>query len=127
MRLLDTDLLIDVGRGFLPAVQWLQALPEAPQIPGVVSMELIAGCQNKAEVRRIQALVAPYAAVWPTEADCRRALADFTQFHLSDNLGLTDALIAATAVGRGATLCTFNVRHFRVVPGLTLEQPYLRP
>ncbi len=127
MRLLDTDVLIDVGRGYLPAIQWLESLPDVPQIPGIVSMELIAGGQNKAEVRRIQALIAPYVAVWPTEADCRRVLADFTQYHLSDNLGLTDALIAATAVGRNATLCTFNVKHFRVVPGFTLEQPYTRP
>jgi predicted nucleic acid-binding protein len=59
-------------------------------------------------------------------ADCVRALADFTAFHLSHRLGLLDALIGACAVGRAATLCTFNVKHYRVISGLTTEQPYPR-
>ncbi|MDB9305130.1 MULTISPECIES: hypothetical protein [Cyanophyceae] len=53
-------------------------------------------------------------------------MSDFTTYHLSDNLGLLDALIAACAVGRSATLCTFNVKHYRVIPGLVMEQPYTR-
>jgi len=38
-------------------------------------------------------------------------------------VGLIDALIAACAVGRNATLCTFNVKHYQIIPGLSLEQP----
>jgi predicted nucleic acid-binding protein len=37
-----------------------------------------------------------------------------------------DALIAACAIGLSATLCTFNVKHYRVVPGLVMIQPYTR-
>jgi predicted nucleic acid-binding protein len=47
-------------------------------------------------------------------------------YHLSHNLGLLDTLIAACAIGRSATLCTFNVKHYRVVPGLLTAQPYPR-
>ncbi|WP_238993732.1 hypothetical protein [Calothrix sp. PCC 6303] len=61
-----------------------------------------------------------------TEADCERALSDFTTYHLSNSLGLIDALIAACAVGRNLTLCTFNVKHYRVVPNLVTAQPYAR-
>jgi hypothetical protein len=64
--------------------------------------------------------------VWPGAADCDRALANYIAFHLSHNLGLLDALIAACAVGRAATLCTSNVEHYRVVAGLVTEQPYPR-
>jgi predicted nucleic acid-binding protein len=49
-----------------------------------------------------------------------------TIFYLSHRLGLLDALIGACAVGRAATLCTFNVKHYRVIAGLTTEQPYPR-
>jgi len=35
-------------------------------------------------------------------------------------------LIAATALGLGATLCTFNVKHYRNIAGLAVEQPYAR-
>jgi predicted nucleic acid-binding protein len=47
-------------------------------------------------------------------------LSDFTAYHLSHKVGLIDALIAACAVGRNATLCTFNVKHYRIIPDLNL-------
>lgn len=54
------------------------------------------------------------------------ALSNFTSYHLSHNLGLIDSLIAACAIGLPAVLCTFNVKHYRVVPGLQIQQPYVR-
>lgn len=50
----------------------------------------------------------------------------FTAYHLSHRLGLIDALIAATAIGSPAILCTFNVKHYQIVPGLQMHQPYIR-
>lgn len=64
--------------------------------------------------------------VYLTETDCANALSDFTAYHLSHSVGLIDALIAACAVGRNATLCTFNVKHYRAIPNLVIEQPYSR-
>jgi len=97
-----------------------------PSVPGLVAMELIKDAQNLQQVQRALKLVAPLPVVWPTETDCNQALSHFTAYHLSDNLGLIDSLIAACAVGLSATLCTFNVKHFRVVAGLATEQPYTR-
>jgi predicted nucleic acid-binding protein len=71
-------------------------------------------------------LVGPLPVVWPSEADCQRALTYFTSFHLTQGLGLIDSLIAACAVGQSATLCTFNVKHYRMIPGLVTAQPYVR-
>jgi hypothetical protein len=126
MYLLDTDILIDIQRGHTPAIAWFASLSEIPSIPGFVAMELIQDAQNKQKVRKALQLVAPLPVVWPTETDCARALSDFTVYHLSNNVGLIDALIAACAVGRNATLCTFNVKHYRVIPELNIEQPYSR-
>jgi predicted nucleic acid-binding protein len=89
-------------------------------------MELIQDAQNARQVRKALRLVAPLPVVWPTPVDCEKALADFTAFHLSHGLGLLDALIGACAVGLSAELCTFNVKHYRVVPGLVTTQPYTR-
>jgi hypothetical protein len=36
-------------------------------------------------------------------------------------------LIGECAVGLSATLCTFNVKHYSVIPGLSIEQPYAKP
>ena len=64
--------------------------------------------------------------VWPTAADCQRARTDCMAYPLSPSLGLLDALIAACVISLSATLCTFNVKHYRVVPGLVMVQPYTR-
>ncbi len=126
MYLLDTDILIDIQRSHAPAVAWLSSLTDLPSVPGFVVMELVQDAQNAQHVRRALKLVAPLSIVWPTETDCSRALADFTAYHLSHGLGLLDALIAACAIGLSAELCTFNVKHYRVIPGLTVAQPYTR-
>jgi predicted nucleic acid-binding protein len=126
MYLLDTDVLIDIQRGHAPAITWFASLPELPSVPGFVVMELIQDSQNKQQLSNTLKLVAPLPVVWATEADLIRALSDFTTYHLSHSLGLLDALIAACAVGEAATLCTFNVKHYRVVPGLVMAQPYIR-
>jgi predicted nucleic acid-binding protein len=124
--LLDTDVLIDVQRGHPPAVTWFSTITQPLAVPGFVVMELIQAARNTREVQDARKQVAGIPIVWPTQADCSRALADFTTLHLSHSPGLLDALIAATAVGRSATLCTFNVKHYRAVPGLTIAQPYKR-
>lgn len=126
MLLLDSDVLIDVQRGYAPAVTWFSGLSELPSIPGFVVMELIQDASNSQQVRQALKLVAPLPIVWPTEADCARALSDFTAYHLSHRLGLLDSLIAACAIGQSATLCTFNAKHYRPVSGLVMSQPYGR-
>ena len=108
MDLVDTDVLIDVQRGHPPALAWFAGLTDLPAVPGFVVMELVQDARNGREVRQALKLVAPLPVVWPTEADCARALSDFTTYHLSHGLGLLDALIAACAVGLSATLYTFN-------------------
>jgi predicted nucleic acid-binding protein len=126
MYLLDTDVLIDIQRGYTPAIDWFSSLAEVPSVPGFVVMELVQDSQNVQQVRKALQLVAPLPMIWATETDYARALSDFTAYHLSNSLGLLDALIAACAVGRGLTLCTFNVKHYRGVPNLLLAQPYAR-
>lgn len=126
MLVLDTDVLIDIQRGHAPAVAWFSGLGELPSVPGLVVMELVQDSRNSHELRQALKLVAPFPVVWPTESDCERALSAFTAYNLSHSLGLLDSLIAACTIGRSATLCTFNTKHFRAVPGLSLTQPYSR-
>lgn len=126
MRLLDTDILIDIQRGHPPAIEWFAQLDVLPSVPGFVVMELIQAADRKARVGSALKLVSPLPVLWPSEKHCERALADFRAFHLSHGFGLLDSLIASCAVGYSATLLTFNVKHYRVVPGLSTEQPYGR-
>jgi predicted nucleic acid-binding protein len=127
MILLDTDVMVDVLRGHEPAKQWLAALQEQEVgVPGLVAMELIQGCQNAKEQRQLERELGVYEFYWPDSQDCDRALASFASHHLSDNIGLLDALIAETVIGLGAELATFNVKHYRVLKSLKSVQPYQR-
>ena len=124
MLLLDTDVMIDIQRGFPPATAWLNSLVEVPSVPGYVAMELYQAARDRQQVQVAARLLTPFPIVWPSGQNCDRGAKDFFDHHLSHGLGLLDALIAACARGLSATLCTFNVKHFRVVPGLTTLQPY---
>ena len=46
------------------------------------------------------------------------------RFYLSHDLLIPDALIAATALDYGGSVYTKNVRHFLMIPGLTVVRPY---
>jgi predicted nucleic acid-binding protein len=124
--LLDTDVLIDIQRGHTPALGWFANLDELPLVSGLTVMELVQDAPSAQHIRKALKLVSPFPIVWPTETECSRALADFVAYHLSHGLGLLDALIAACAIGRSATIYTFNVKHYAAVPGLVAEQPYSR-
>lgn len=125
MILLDTDVMVDVLRGYEPSKEWLEFTQEVG-VPGLVVMELLQGCQNAKEQRQLEKSLSNYQLYWPSEEDCSRALASFSSHHLSDNIGLLDALIAETTIGVDAELATFNVKHYRVLKGLKTIQPYKR-
>lgn len=127
MLLLDTDIIIEILRKSPPALVFLQSLGTTEiGLPGLVVMELIQGCRNSVEQRDMQNIINPYDVFWPTELDCQRAQSDFATYYLSDNIGILDALIGHTAVGLNVALATFNLRHYRVINGLQLLQPYTR-
>ena len=124
MIFLDTDVLVDLLRGYPPALEWLQSLEEAPALPGYAVLEAMAGCQNKRAMISLQEKLEPFLVMWASEEDGQRALETFMQAHLSHHIGILDVLIGECAVGQEATLCTFNVRHYRSVPDIKLLQPY---
>lgn len=127
MRLLDTDILIDLLRGLPQAASWLGSLPDAPEVPGFAVLELLQGCRNLQEARRVDRLASLFTVVWPTTADCSRALSSFARLRLAAGIGVLDVLIGECAIGLNATLCTFNTRHFQAMVALATEQPYARP
>lgn len=122
--LLDTDVMIDFLRGYAPAVAWLTGYTMPVAIPGLVAMELLQGCRNRAEQQRVERELARFALYWPTLADCQRAYRDFAAFRLSTSLSVLDSLIGHTAFRLNEPLATFNVKHYATIAGLQLVQPY---
>ena len=126
MLLLDADILIDVERRHPPALDWFSKLTEVPSVPGFVVMELLQDAADSQQLAKTLKLLAPLPVVWPSKSDCERALSLLKAFRLSHRIGLLDSLIASTALGRSATLCTFNRKHYQMIQGLHLQEPYTR-
>jgi predicted nucleic acid-binding protein len=125
MILLDTDVMVDVLRGYEPAIAWLTNISDSEiGIPGLVAMELIQGSQNAREQKRLEKALNVYPMFWAEPQDCDRALKSFAAHHLSHKIGLIDALIAETAISVDATLATYNVKHYSVIKELKTTQPY---
>lgn len=73
MLLLDTDVMVDVIRGYPDAVEWMSSLTEeVPALPGLVVLELMDGCRSKMEMKRLLKRVEPFLIYWPTDNDCDR-------------------------------------------------------
>jgi hypothetical protein len=124
---LDTDVLIDCLRGLPPALDWLTgAASETFQVPGIVAMELVVGCRDRADLERTQRFLEGFDVVWPEAGDFVQAYELLAEHHLASNLGIPDCLIAAMALSRSVRLYTFNLRHFSVVPSLDAQVPYAR-
>jgi len=126
MLVLDTDIMVDIQRGFAPAIEWLRTLPETPAITVITLLELLYGCRDKQEQQTVERVAARMPVLYLDEPACQRAVDYFSQFHLSHGLGILDALIAAIVTTRGLTLCSFNEKHYRMIPELRLIKPYAR-
>ena len=124
---LDTDVLIDCLRGTSYAQQWLENHAASTFfVPGVVAMELVMGCRNQAELRRIEQFLANFPLLWPQATEFVQAYQLLSQYRLSHGIGISDCLIAAMALSHSARLYTFNLKHFAIIPNLDVQRPYER-
>jgi predicted nucleic acid-binding protein len=124
--LTDTDILIDAARGRPDAVGFLSAQRAGTgvSISIISSMELVAGCRDAAELRQIQRFLRQVASLPVSTSISQSAYQLMEAYSLSHGLQIPDALIAATALENGLVLFTKNVRHFQMIPGLTVNRPY---
>lgn len=125
MVLVDTDIMIDFLRGYPPALIFLESLGESEiYIFGFVVMELIQGYRNKSEQKKLEQELMDYQKIWPSPETCEEGLTVFSRFHLSQGLGIIDALIGQLAVALNLPLHTFNQKHYAMIPHLKTIQPY---
>ncbi len=125
MKLLDTDIMIDLLRGYPPAITWLESVGEEEIVlPGLVVMEAMQGCKNKRELKKLFKKLEAYDIYWPSLSACTACLEVFGAAYLSHRLSIPDALIGHMAVDMGLPLYSFNEKHFAAIPNLETIQPY---
>jgi predicted nucleic acid-binding protein len=123
--ILDTDILVLLEKENPAALLGFTSLTEPPYAAGFAALELLNGSENSADRRRIETFLADFSLLWSGEAALDQAALDYGTLRLAHGIGVLDMVIAVTAISHGQELVTFNVKHFRAVPGLVTVQPYV--
>lgn len=126
LGLIDTDILIDATHKLPDALSVLaaQLVVGGIKISIVSSMELIQGSRNSSELNQIQQFLRQVSVIPINVPTSQTAKELMEQFFLSHGLVIPDALIAATTLENDLTLYSKNIRHYKVIPNLSVVRPY---
>ena len=125
--IVDTDIIIDVGRGIPEAVNCLQELKSTSRlaISIVTQMELIVGCANKSELRTLEKFLQQFDVITIDPPISDKAVDLLRLYRLSHGLLIADGLIAATAIIWNYPFISKNQRDYRFIQSLNLlPYPY---
>ena len=122
---LDTDIFIDMLRGFEKAEKYFEELNREDNIvyySAVTEVELISGKEcNKIEKRaEIIKILSQFSKI-PVDNRIAIKAGDFRREY---GTAFTDAVIAATAFAMKATLITRNVDDYKKIKEINLKVPY---
>ena len=120
--LIDTDVLIDYLRDRAEAVSYLEGLTESLLVSVITVAELYAGVREGTERTKLDEFVRAFEIVSVDREVAVRGGLYRRDYMKSHNVGLADALIAATAESRQAALVTLNGKHFPMLANVVV--PY---
>lgn len=120
--LLDTDVLIDYLRDKPEAVSYIENLKEELLLSVITIAELHAGIRDETEHSAIESFLKAFQSVSLTNEIAILGGSIRRQYGKTHGTGLADALIAATAINKQATLITLNIKHFSMLDNVLL--PY---
>jgi len=120
--IVDTDILIDAGRGVSEAIACLQDIERNSSLAAsvVTQMELFIGCRNKTELIGVEKFLQRFQLLKLTEPISDVVVDLLRQYRLSHGLLIPDALIAATALVFDTPFISKNQRDYRYIAGLNL-------
>lgn len=127
MKLLDTDILIDLFHGNRAARSFIEkqnAQGEQLAVSVITLVEML-GNMRPGEEGVTAAILHQFTVVEIDEAIARQAARFLRTYRNNPRIDLSDAIIAATAFLRGADIVTRNTRHYPMPEVLVIE-PYQR-
>jgi predicted nucleic acid-binding protein len=123
--IIDTSIFIDYLRRFTSAQNWLEgAATQRFAITPIVWMKTVQGANNKIEFDRALQILNQFAIEHPKPEDNQWAMRQLARFQLSHKIGFQDVMIASVAIGLNIPIFTNNVRHYSLLPGVTVQRPY---
>ena len=120
--IVDTDILVDVGRKVKEVVGRLDKEEQASVlgISAITQMELIVGCRNKQELNKLHRFLKRFQIVGLNESIGNKSIELLNRYRLSHDLLIADSLIAATALTMNVSLLSKNQRDYRFIDELKL-------
>ena len=120
--IIDTDILIDIGRGDNSALEFLENLEDESvlAISVITEMELIVGCQNKKELRSTDRFLRRFEILKLNEKISNEAVELLRAYRLSHGLLIAVALIAATAIAYNLPFVSKNQKDYHFIEKLNL-------
>ncbi len=120
--LCDTNILIEFYKNNTAIIAELQKIGQDNiAINAVIVGELIYGALNKKELQKILKDIKHLRVIDITPNICNTFIRLMTEFSLSHNLTLPDAIIAATALEKNTPLYTLNKKDFKYIKNLKLH------
>ena len=131
MKLLDSDVCIEILRGRLTVIDRRERETDEVATTWVTASELFFGAAKSAKPEKNAALVVQFLDTLPVLGQDLVSARFFGEVkaRLSADGNLVadaDLFIGSIALGRGATLVTGNRKHYERIPGLVIED-WLRP
>ena len=116
--LVDTDVMVDFLRGHPEAVTLVQTQSVRIILSSIVAAELCAGVRGDEELSALDGLLHLFRII-PVSPELARTAGLYRRdYAKSHGVGLSDAIIAATAQAENADLITLNTRHYPMIKGL---------
>ena len=123
--LCDTNIIISYMINDEKTIRVLQKIHfDNILISSITEMELMRGAGNKQELQLMKKNITGINVVHFNEGISQLSCNFITEFHLSQNLQIPDAIIAATAVYYQIPLLTYNTKDFKFINGLHLLKGY---
>ena len=126
MKLLDTDVCIEILRGNARVIERRRRTPDEVATTWITACELAYGAAKSRAPEPNRALVMAFLATlpileldWAAAERFGRLKADLER--AGNRVADADLLIAAIALARGAGLITGNRRHYERIPELGIE------
>lgn len=127
MKLLDTDILIDLFHSNPLALLFIDRQNQAHEelaISAITLVEILGGMRPGEDARTAR-LLHQFAVIEIDEAIARQAARFLRTYAGRHRIQTSDAIIAATAFLRGLDIVTRNVRHYPM-PEILVIEPYQR-
>jgi predicted nucleic acid-binding protein len=124
IALVDSNVIIDLIRGHIPAQAWLTTVMDDLFITSITQLEVIYGARDKRAVQITLGLLRQFDLVYLTQSDQQLAYQYMLNQRLSHNVELTDCLIAAACARMRSPLYTRNLKHMRPLLGDLAISPY---